>query len=420
MKKTFTLSLLLSILSIITFGQGFPVKIDTSFYTKIGVEMRKDAIPAIDYSRKVLDRLTLLQQEGMPYSYSGKYAGVNPVGNTQVFGLIGNFGKHKVVVDYSGYIESTHQLEPYYSANSDPDGVYPTLVAYASVPANGVVPISFKTPLSALSASCFLIGGDGTTQVKCGTHMSGVMITNDLNFAAKRKIVWYGDSISDYTVDTGLTIDQYYGYIVRDWLMTNNPDNDDYRIVVRAIGGKTSSDFEKLRKSGRLYVDSPDIIFYQHGINDHAQAIGTSVAQANYTAFIDYKKRVWPNAVLIMLGCTPRENNTQNSGLAAYRNAMIAAVSAANDPLVKYVTLESSFDRTAVTGIWAASDGAAGDRLHPGTVTAQAGIANTIITGMQSFSIFDLLPKLFYINPYLIIALLLVFANYRNRRILFR
>lgn len=348
------------------------------------------------YSQRILptaqaNRIeTILLQEGMPYLSSSFFSGNIPSANQgNVGAMIGNFGTPYVILNGKGIITSTKDVLLYSATNGDITVGNSTLSSYL-IPAGGLVNIEYQTPMWPLSAG-FSIYGDAAqsgTPVKIGFHFSGIKILNDLNFNAKRKIFWMGDSVTDFTANA-IGTSNFYQFQVRDWL-TKNSTIGDYRLTQKAWGGRTSNDFNKLLINGSLYVESPNFIFYQLGINDANQAIGTTAYVANMQRIIAYKQTYWKDAILVFLGSTTVQLSSRETTLDTYRTAMANMVTAANDPKVKYISLANAYDRTATPAtIWAASDIAltSTDALHPGTLLSHTGIANTITSAISSWGI---------------------------------
>lgn len=232
---------------------------------------------------------------------------------------------------------------------------------------------------SGKSISILAQEGDGATTWKISLSVTGTMIANDLDFTAPGRALIVWDSIGKNTsVPYTIRQDQVWQYLLRDGLTTTRGIK--YQIINKSLSGKTGIDFDKVMAEGMLDVEGVTDIFWGLGVNDAIQATGTSAFGTAVTNFINYKKKYFPKVRLYMCGATPLQNNTTEATLATYRTAMSNAVSTAADPLVKYINLANSFDRT-VDGNYASTD-TPGSKIHPASVTAHAGIANTLIAGL--------------------------------------
>ena len=330
---------------------------------------------------------TILLQEGMPMRVSTYWSGNISASNIQNIGsVIPNMATPYVLVNAKANLTANKDVVLYVSANGDITGsAGDSSVSYYFIPSGGYVTIEFPTPMHPLS-SIFSLLGDALqtgTAVKIGMHGSGTKMLNDFNFSAKRKIYWMGDSITDFTANL-IGTSNFYQFQVRDWL-TKNSNIGDYRLTQKAWGGRTSNDFDKLLIQGSLFVENPDIIFYQLGMNDASQSVGTTAYVANMQRIIKYKQTFWKDAILVFLGTTPAQNNTLEASLVNYRNAMSNMVSATGDIKIKYINLDNVFNRTLQTS-YADSD-TSGNGLHPGSLLSHTGIANAITSGISSWGV---------------------------------
>jgi hypothetical protein len=248
------------------------------------------------------------------------------------------------------------------------------------VPAGGKLEINEPWVIpSGKSISILGAEGDGTTTWKVSLSVSGTMIANDLDFNAHGRALIIWDSIGKNTaVPYTVRQDQLWQYLLRDGL--TDLYSKKYQIVNKSLSGKTGLDFDKIMSEGGLDIDGITDMFWGLGVNDAVNATGTSNFGAACTSVINWKKRYAPKARLYMCGATPLQNNTTEATLATYRTAMASAVTSAADPLVKYTSLATAFDRT-IAGNYALTD-TPGSGIHPVTIVAHAGIANTIIAGL--------------------------------------
>jgi lysophospholipase L1-like esterase len=212
--------------------------------------------------------------------------------------------------------------------------------------------------------------------------MIGHSLYDDFDFGATKVGLIIGDSISNGTA--GIT-QKYNSY---EWKLRERfrANGSRLRLVTKAVSGTTTTDHERQRAFGMYTLQQVDLIIYMLGMNDALQSIAGSTTQANLAAAITWKQRNYPNALMLVLGTTPAQNNTTESYLAGTtRPALSAAVSAAADNKVKYIDLTNAFDRTLDTTVYASSD-TAGSRIHPND-TGHAGVYSAVDTALTSMGI---------------------------------
>jgi lysophospholipase L1-like esterase len=333
---------------------------------------------------------TILLQEGYNINAGGAWSGTITSSNqANIFSLAPNDSGPYLFINPKITLSATESVSLYSSMNGDATGEVASVLSGAFVPKNCQVSFSFDNYIHPLGSNWSLYA-DSTqagTAVKIGSTFSAIRMLNDFNFNAPRKIYWMGDSITAFTANA-IGNRNYYQFQVRDWCAKKYAQG--FRLTQKAWGGKTSTSFNNLLTYGSLYVDEPTLIFYQLGVNDSSQSIGTTLYRSNIDNMIAYKKAFWPNAIMVFLGSTPTQQTLRNTNLDAYRTAMAASVTAAADPNVKFLNLATSFDRTATPStIWATSDVPATntDCLHPGTLISHTGIANTITSYLDSLNL---------------------------------
>lgn len=326
--------------------------------------------------------------EGTPYLFADTFKGNIPLADAaQALSGVGTLGKHKVILGYESTITADKNCELYATVKVDPANVMPALAADVLLNAGASIGYKFNGPVHSAAIDFGLRGdGAGTVAVRIGLTASGVVVTNDLNYDADNKLLFVGDSITDYTVNSDVELHQYYGFVLRDALAKGSRSKRTARNIVKGIAGKTSVDFDKLLKAGQLYVDEPAIVFYGHGVEDQKQAVTVAAYGAAIESFINYKKQYWPNAVLVIQGATPVQSATRQTALDAYRTEAAARVTAAADPRVLYINLAAAFDNT-VAARFATVDGIGGDAVHPGDAIAQKGIADALLAGLTAAGI---------------------------------
>jgi lysophospholipase L1-like esterase len=331
----------------------------------------------------------LLRKEGFPFNVSN-FTTVNFSSSNQSSLLVipSNFSPYQRIIGGPITLTASDDCTVFTSANGDIDGISNSTLQSLFLPARTPVPFGGAYPFYSLNHGFGLYADSAKAaagkSVTIGYSMSGVQICNDLNFNAKKKIVWYGDSITAYTWNT-IGLNNCFPFAVRNWLIANSPKKNSCRLVNMGISGKKGTDFQTLWTDDIYNIDDPDIIFWQLGTNDASQSVGTTAFANAVTYAANYKQQRWPNATMVFLGSTPRQDNTAETLLATYRAAEVTALAAfSSDPKIIYISLANAFDRTATfSTIWASSD-TAGNGLHPGTVLSHTGIVNTITAGLTS------------------------------------
>lgn len=345
------------------------------------------SIPITDYS---IDRILMQESEMLNFGTTINTRTITTANQNNLMTLAPNLGELYLAVNAKGAFSSDQDIRVFFSSNAENTGTISATLINLFLPKNGVVPFSFEKPFSNMPQLGVYADAAATTPIpfKLGYTFSGLKVINDLNFSAEKKVYWLGDSITAGTANT-IGVKNYYQFQVRDWL-SRNSNGGTYRLTQKAFGGKTSVDFDTLLTYNYLFVDNPDIIFYQLGVNDQSQSVSIATYKSNLENIITYKNTFWKNAILVFLGTTPTQQEARNTALNAYRTAMSEVVSASGNSKVKFINLADSFDRTASpTTIWATSDSPTTntDCIHPGTLLAHTGIANTIIGELDAMNL---------------------------------
>lgn len=346
----------------------------------------------IKKSKPSLEEIFL--REARPRTYGLSYAGNSPVAQTNMGTLIENFnGNSNRVIDFESYLSSTASIIVNYSNGFDDSSfVANTFVQFYLNPGSEKV-IKIKSLIGPPTFSMNTNLGDGITPVKVGALSSYKLITNDCAFDSDRTIGWVGDSISLPTTNSDLTKFNYHHFSVKYWLQKFSPAKETFRLTITAEGGKTSSGWVSLLNKGGAGSSPCDlsIDFYQMGMNDSGQSIGTALYKTNIKKWLTHRKENYPGIVLVLLGTTPAQNTTRNTNLNAYRTAMAECVleekaiytaEGLNPEKIIGIDLSNSFDRT-VSARFATSDGVGGDALHPGDITANFQMFNKICEGVD-------------------------------------
>lgn len=222
-----------------------------------------------------------------------------------------------------------------------------------------------------------LTAGDVT--YRGGIAATGWRITDDLDYDADLTMLVIGDSTNNGTGPTSTAT--MYAFLLKAWLLANYGLR--LRVVLKAISGSTSSDHEKWRKAGWHDVDHADIILYAVSINDAGSGVSDGTYTGNLDAMWSWVRQRYIGAKMLVLGCTPLENNTSEARAVGLRAAAAAYVSSQSSPRLKFTDLGSIFDRT-VSANYASSD-TPGSRVHF-VDSGHAAAAAKIETDWPSFS----------------------------------
>jgi lysophospholipase L1-like esterase len=336
-----------------------------------------------------IDRILMQEGEMLNFGTTINTRTITTTTQTNVMVLAPNLGELYLAINAKGAFTSDQDIRVFFSSNGENTSTIPGTQVNLFIPKNTIVPFSFEKPFSTIPQMGVYGEAAATTPIpfKLGYTFSGLRIINDLNFNAEKKVYWLGDSITAGT-SNAIGVNNYYQFQVRNWL-SKNSNSGTYRLTQKAYGGRSSMDFNTLLTYNYLFVDKPDLIFYQLGVNDQSQSVSIDNYKSNLNRIIDYKNTFWKNSVLIFLGATPVQQVARQNSLDAYRTAMSQVVVDAGNQKVKYINLSNAFDRTATPStIWAASDNPATntDCIHPGTLISHTGIANKIISELESMS----------------------------------
>jgi hypothetical protein len=193
--------------------------------------------------------------------------------------------------------------------------------------------------------------------------MMGYRITDDLNFAARKTILWIGDSIVRGSGNPGGYMSGYqmYPFIVRDYI---NSLGYNYRLINKAQGGASSINGEQWRVQGRISIANPaavGLVMYNFGANDSASPAAYTT---NLSTFVPWALTQYPGATIIVLGPTPAADNGLEAALVTIRANGAAYVSGLNNPQVLFLSLGNAFNRTLGTVVYSTAD-TPGFGIHP-------------------------------------------------------
>jgi len=216
----------------------------------------------------------------------------------------------------------------------------------------------------------------GTPTVYASTGFTGYTLADDLNFNAAKTILVLGDSRNNGTGPT--TVDLHPGKVITNFYRSKGIDA---RYVLKAYSGSTTGGHAiKIDRGSYDGIQKIDLIVYDLGTNDAAQARATATSVADMQTAITWKQRFWPNAKMLILGSPPLQNNTFETAMDALRTAQAAAITTLADPNVKFFSFKDAFNRAAGSN-YVASDGADGTRIHP----TDAGLTQMFDGGYSGF-----------------------------------
>jgi lysophospholipase L1-like esterase len=196
---------------------------------------------------------------------------------------------------------------------------------------------------------------DTTTAIGGQLCVSGIDITNDLNFSARHKVAVIGDSIPWSSGGQYTSGRSYWPSLL---VQALRGEGKDVRLIMKAFGGSTSIKGAAMTKAGYLDFDF-DLLFISYGMNDSATGGPT---QADYKAalrvIIDYARQRNRGCSVVVCGA-PSTDDANRSGIANYRT-YAAEVAAEYAERVHYVDLSTSYASSSTTDF---TD--SGPKIHP-------------------------------------------------------
>ena len=209
-------------------------------------------------------------------------------------------------------------------------------------------------------------------------NYDGVVMTDDINYDAKNKMLWIGDSILNGTGPT-LT-ENFYPFITRNYMITQGCSIQN---IIKAISGSTTAQHLKQTQLQNYNIKGVKQIIISLGTNDAGQSISKATYKANLKAMIDIllNNEDLPN--ILILSNPPVENNTTNSFVTQYVTALAEIESEYNSSRVKTLNISTAFDRTS-SSFYASTD-TPGGRVHPND-SGNAAIYTVINTYLQTVS----------------------------------
>ncbi len=162
------------------------------------------------------------------------------------------------------------------------------------------------------------------------------MILMSFNYNKKKKVVFFGDSITQAGIRPG-------GYIkLMDSLLAQEGVTGDYELVGAGIGGDKIYDLY-LRMEEDVLKQSPDIVVIYVGVNDvwHKASSGTGTDYPKFGKFYEAVVKKLQAAGIKVIVCTPAvigektdNSNQQDGDLNFYSNWIRSYTQKNNIPLV--------------------------------------------------------------------------------------
>ncbi len=162
------------------------------------------------------------------------------------------------------------------------------------------------------------------------------MILMSFNYMKKKKVVFFGDSITAAGIRPG-------GYIkVMDSLIKQEGQENNYELAGAGVGGDKIYDLY-LRIEEDVLKQNPDIVVIYVGVNDvwHKASSGTGTDYPKFGKFYEAVVKKLQNAGIQVIVCTPAvigektdNSNQQDGDLNFYSNWLRAFTAKNNIPLV--------------------------------------------------------------------------------------
>ena len=162
------------------------------------------------------------------------------------------------------------------------------------------------------------------------------MILMSFNFTKKKKIVFFGDSITQAGIRPG-------GYIkLMDTILRQEGVQDNFELIGAGIGGDKIYDLY-LRMEEDVLKQNPDIVLIYVGVNDvwHKSSSGTGTDFPKFGKFYEAVVNKLQAAGIKIVVCTPAvigehtdNSNQQDGDLNLYSNWLRSFTSKNNLPLV--------------------------------------------------------------------------------------
>lgn len=156
------------------------------------------------------------------------------------------------------------------------------------------------------------------------------------------------------------------------------------RYVMKGVSGTTSANHLTRLKEGEYDLPNVKIFNILLGPNDAAQAVTPEVYIANITEIVAYLRAINPDAVIVLCGPTPTDNNTWEALLAQYRTALAALAASLANPQTVYIDLGTSFPRLTLSN-YASSD-STGSKIHL-SASGQAAVSANYMTQFAALDI---------------------------------
>jgi len=254
-----------------------------------------------------------------------------------------------------------------------------------TIPVN-IVFRGFQMQTGAISVNIRKNLSGAVADITTAIGATGILLTDDFDYGAKNVILWAGDSTANGSSYNSTAASRMAK--VRDYFRAKGPSA---RLLLKSRSGSTTNDHEAWRLNGWYDIGQADMCFYDVGINSAANGypVGDANTPNTYVSDVNLFWQWWkvryPGKRMIVLGCSPLENDTKEAAAVQYRAAAASFVQSINSPLLSYINTGDAFDRKGATTFYAASD-PAGDRVHRNDNGELAMFAR-IKTGLDSLGI---------------------------------
>lgn len=211
---------------------------------------------------------------------------------------------------------------------------------------------------------------DEDKSIDVGANLIGYTAYEDINFDAKNRLLFIGDSIMIGSTGASTKSKHFV------WQTKESLKNQDTQIINKGVSGSTSQLARSYINEGMYDFANSNVsyIFENHGSNDVTQFTSVENFNAYLDDLIDLKRRLYPNSKLIFFGSSPLQNSANNTSANVFRNLKRDKVAVLKDPNILYCNLGNAF--VPSSEYYVTSD-ASGNGVHPNDLGNEA-ISNVI------------------------------------------
>lgn len=220
--------------------------------------------------------------------------------------------------------------------------------------------------------------GAGTNTLQFRGGFLGRRVTNDLAFEATKVAMIIGDSIVNTTGPT-YGSEFFHALLGRDLRKAGKH----HRRILKGDGGWKTAHAVIAMQRGWFDVPQADLICMMLGTNETL----LSDFQANLPLLVSWMQDMYPRSLKCIIGPPPRQDSVETNLLQPLRIWTDTYVAGLGDPKFHFTSLGESFDRTN-SALYAASDGAAGTRVHP-IAAGHLAMKSTLVSDWQAGGFWD-------------------------------